>query len=81
MSCSIDDSVFELPANYNRGGDANHERLTLRSDDEELLQYAIQQSMIEVGTENDQVTFWEALNKSRPSTNNSSIEEERWLQR
>lgn len=81
MSCTIDDSVFELPANYNRGGDANHERLTLRSDDEELLQYAIQQSMIEVGTENDQVTFWEALNKSRPSTNNSSIEEEHWLQR
>lgn len=93
MTCVVDDSVFQPPADYNRGGDNNHERLTLRSDDEELLQYAIQQSMIDAGTENDQVisqlespdtrsvTFWEALNKSRPSTGNASMEEERLLQR
>ncbi|GAB1611266.1 ankyrin repeat domain-containing protein 13D-like isoform X2 [Argonauta hians] len=85
LTCAIDDSVFDLPANYSGGGEANHERLTLRSDDDELLQYVIQQSMIEVGTENEQVTFWEALNKSPPAPTSatstaSTIEEQRQLQ-
>ena len=35
-------------------GDGRHERL--RDEDDELLQFAIQQSLMEAGTENDQVS-------------------------
>ena len=35
-------------------GDAHHERL--RDEDDELLQFAIQQSLMEAGTEDEQVT-------------------------
>lgn len=34
-------------------GDMHHERL--RDEDDELLQFAIQQSLVESGSENDQV--------------------------
>ena len=34
-------------------GETHHERL--RDEDDELLQFAIQQSLLEAGTENDQV--------------------------
>ncbi|XP_064620295.1 ankyrin repeat domain-containing protein 13D-like [Lineus longissimus] len=80
MFCSVDDSVFEPPLSYSRrgmSGDVHHQRIM---DEDELLQFAIQQSLMENGTENDQVTFWEALNKSRPSVELSS-EENRQLQR
>ncbi|CAL1544586.1 unnamed protein product [Lymnaea stagnalis] len=63
-TCSIDDECFSPPGNYGRiGGDSHHERL--RDEDDELLQFAIQQSLIDSGTENDQVTFYEALNKGK----------------
>lgn len=38
---------------FTNAGDGHHERL--RDEDDELLQFAIQQSLVEVGTENDQV--------------------------
>lgn len=77
--CTIDDSCFEAPAGYIRLGDAHHERL--RDEDDELLQFAIQQSLMDSGTEADQVTFYEALNKTRPTKNSRAQEEERLLQR
>lgn len=79
MFCSIDDGCFEPPERYIRLGDAHHERL--RDEDDELLQFAIQQSLIDSGTEADQVTFYEALNKTRPVQNSRAREEERLLQR
>ena len=63
-------------------GDLRQERL--RDEDDELLQFAIQQSLIEAGSEDEQVTLWEALNKTRPAGGrvpNYQSEEERMLQR
>ena len=36
-------------------------------EDDELLQFAIQKSLIEAGTESDQVDIWEALKGQKPS--------------
>ncbi|XP_005093242.1 ankyrin repeat domain-containing protein 13D [Aplysia californica] len=64
ITCSIEEECFNAPASYGRlGGDGHHERL--RDEDDELLQFAIQQSLVEQGTENEQVTFYEALNKGK----------------
>ena len=38
-------------------GDGRHEVGRMRDEDDELLQFAIQQSLLEPGTENDQVRF------------------------
>ncbi|CAB1325444.1 unnamed protein product [Coregonus sp. 'balchen'] len=38
----------------------------MRDEDDNLLQFAIQQSLLDAGTESDQVTIWEALTNSRP---------------
>lgn len=40
--------------------DQQHLQMSLDEDDA-LLQYAIQQSLVEAGTEQDQVDIWEAL--------------------
>ncbi|KAL7986862.1 hypothetical protein Chor_005781 [Crotalus horridus] len=40
----------------------------LREDEDDLLQFAIQQSLLEAGSEYDQVTIWEALTNSKPGT-------------
>lgn len=77
--CTIEESCFDAPAGYIRLGDAHHARL--RDEDDELLQFAIQQSLMDSGTEADQVTFYEALNKTRPMKNSRAQEEERLLQR
>ncbi|KAL5017031.1 hypothetical protein ScPMuIL_006620 [Solemya velum] len=80
MYCVLDESVFNAPTSYRTLGDGHHERL--RDEDDELLQFAIQQSLVEAGTENDQVTFWEALNKTKPPPSMMrAAEEERLLQR
>jgi len=61
--CAVDESVFDPPTTYSVIGDLHHDRL--RDEDDELLQFAIQQSLLEGGSEDDQVTLWEALNKSK----------------
>lgn len=66
LQCSVDEAMFEAPSTYSVIGDMHHERL--RDEDDELLQFAIQQSLVESGSENDQVTLWEALNKAKPLT-------------
>ena len=40
-------------------------------EEDELLQYAIQQSIIDAGSENDQVDIWEALKAQKPSQPNT----------
>jgi len=72
--CDVDDSVFDTPATYSVIGDLHHDRL--RDEDDELLQFAIQQSLLEGGSENDQVTLWEALNKSKRRDDLSAFQSE-----
>lgn len=62
LSCVIDEAVFEPPASYTVIGHSDQQHLQMSLDeDDALLQYAIQQSLVEAGTEQDQVDIWEAL--------------------
>ncbi|XP_006818094.1 LOW QUALITY PROTEIN: ankyrin repeat domain-containing protein 13D-like [Saccoglossus kowalevskii] len=82
ITCVVDASCFEPPATYSCLGDTYREPI-MRDEDDDLLQFAIQQSLLDAGTENDQVTVWEALNNSRPGYGGHprSTQEERMLQR
>ncbi|KAK3606459.1 hypothetical protein CHS0354_041405 [Potamilus streckersoni] len=77
-ACVIDDPCFEAPPGYRVLGDGHHERL--RDEADELLQFAIQQSLLDAGTENEQVTFYEALSRARPTINSRQKQEERFIQ-
>ncbi|XP_020500229.1 ankyrin repeat domain-containing protein 13B isoform X1 [Labrus bergylta] len=69
MSCrggEIPQCVFEPPPGYTMLG--GKQRDSMRDDAEDLLQFAIQQSLLEAGSEYDQVTIWEALTNSKPGT-------------
>lgn len=81
MTCVIEEPCFEPPSSYSvLGGEGHVGRL--RDEDDELLQFAIQQSLVDAGTENEQVTFWEALNRAKPPGGvDIHAEEERQLQR
>ncbi|KAJ6657245.1 hypothetical protein lerEdw1_002612 [Lerista edwardsae] len=67
----MDPSLFEPPRGYSVVG--SHPD-PLREDDDDLLQFAIQQSLLEAGSEYDQVTIWEALTNSKPGTHPMSQE-------
>ncbi|XP_076346141.1 ankyrin repeat domain-containing protein 13D-like isoform X9 [Tachypleus tridentatus] len=69
-ACVVDESCFDAPAAYTRIGSDEVRQLSIDEDDE-LLQLAIQHSLIEAGSEEDQVTIWEALTSQRPSSGNS----------
>uniref|UniRef100_A0A8C6EJG6 Ankyrin repeat domain 13D n=1 Tax=Microcebus murinus TaxID=30608 RepID=A0A8C6EJG6_MICMU len=62
--CEVDPMVFEVPEGYSVLGAERSE--PLRDEDDDLLQFAIQQSLLEAGTEAEQVTVWEALTNTRP---------------
>ncbi|XP_076137710.1 ankyrin repeat domain-containing protein 13B isoform X1 [Alosa pseudoharengus] len=62
----ISPCVFEAPAGYTVLG--GNQRENMREEEEDLLQFAIQQSLLEAGSEYDQVTIWEALTNSKPGT-------------
>ncbi|XP_055987654.1 ankyrin repeat domain-containing protein 13D isoform X2 [Sorex fumeus] len=64
--CEVDPAVFEVPEGYSVLGAGRSE--PLRDEDDDLLQFAIQQSLLEAGTEAEQVTVWEALTNTRPGT-------------
>ncbi|XP_036851593.1 ankyrin repeat domain-containing protein 13D isoform X8 [Manis javanica] len=64
--CEVDPTVFEVPEGYSVLGTERSE--PLRDEDDDLLQFAIQQSLLEAGTEAEQVTIWEALTNTRPGT-------------
>ncbi|KAG5680971.1 hypothetical protein PVAND_010445 [Polypedilum vanderplanki] len=70
LTCIIDDSCFEVPTNYNnRAIDYSHQGLGFE-DEDQLLEFAIRQSLIEAGSENEEVDIWEALKCQRPVTPN-----------
>ncbi|XP_058601506.1 ankyrin repeat domain-containing protein 13B isoform X2 [Onychostoma macrolepis] len=67
--------VFEAPRGYSILG--GNQRENIREEEDDLLQYAIQQSLIEAGSEYDQVTIWEALTNSKPGTHSLSCDPSR----
>ncbi|XP_060783324.1 ankyrin repeat domain-containing protein 13D isoform X2 [Neoarius graeffei] len=74
VHCEVDPSVFEPPADYTTLGPGRNE--PLRDEDDNLLQFAIQQSLLDAGTESDQVTIWEALTNTRPVSSPPPLYEE-----
>uniref|UniRef100_A0A8C9N4I9 Ankyrin repeat domain 13D n=1 Tax=Serinus canaria TaxID=9135 RepID=A0A8C9N4I9_SERCA len=71
--------VFEVPAGYTVLGAGRSE--PLRDEDDDLLQFAIQQSLLDAGTETDQVTIWEALTNTRPGAEPPPYDEDLQLER
>ncbi|KAK0174482.1 hypothetical protein PV327_010245 [Microctonus hyperodae] len=83
LACVVDDICFEAPMGYTKLGAIDRTQFSIEEEDD-LLQFAIQQSLLEAGSEKDQVDIWEALRAqkpSRPTTPNMTTEEERQLQR
>ncbi|NXE56262.1 AN13D protein, partial [Casuarius casuarius] len=77
--CEVEPGVFEVPQGYTVLGAGRSE--PLRDEDDDLLQFAIQQSLLDAGTETDQVTIWEALTNTRPGTNPPPYDEDLQLER
>ncbi|KAM9317520.1 ankyrin repeat domain-containing protein 13B isoform 1-T1 [Pholidichthys leucotaenia] len=78
VSCragEIPPCVFEAPPGYTMLG--GKQRDSMREEEEDLLQFAIQQSLLEAGSEYDQVTIWEALTNSKPGTHPLSCDPSR----
>ncbi|XP_032135224.1 ankyrin repeat domain-containing protein 13B isoform X3 [Sapajus apella] len=73
--CEISPALFEAPRGYSVMG--GQREAATRDDDDDLLQFAIQQSLLEAGSEYDQVTIWEALTNSKPGTHPMSFESRR----
>lgn len=73
--CEISPALFEAPRGYSVLG--GQREAAPRDDDDDLLQFAIQQSLLEAGSEYDQVTIWEALTNSKPGTHPMSHESRR----
>ncbi|XP_045497916.1 ankyrin repeat domain-containing protein 13D isoform X2 [Colias croceus] len=61
-ACVLDDAAFALGRGYRAAGSPDE-----RVDDDELLHFAIQQSLMEAGTQRDRVDVWEALRGARPA--------------
>ncbi|XP_070169807.1 ankyrin repeat domain-containing protein 13D isoform X1 [Polyergus mexicanus] len=83
VTCLVDDICFEAPSGYAKLGAEVRTQFSIEEEDD-LLQFAIQQSLLEAGSERDEVDIWEALRAqkpSRPTTPNMTTEEERQLQR
>lgn len=83
ITCLVDDICFEIPSGYAKLGAEVRTQFSIEEEDD-LLQFAIQQSLLEAGSERDEVDIWEALRAqkpSRPTTPNMTTEEERQLQR
>ncbi|KAI2657183.1 Ankyrin repeat domain-containing protein 13D [Labeo rohita] len=79
LQCEVDPSVFEPPPEYTTLGPGRSE--PMRDEDDNLLQFAIQQSLLDAGTESDQVTIWEALTNTRPVSQPPLYEEDSQLER
>lgn len=86
LTCVLDEQIFKCPPGYSQIGNAGVDgrRQFSMEEEDDLLQFAIQQSLIDAGTEKEEVDIWEALKAqkpSRPETPNFVGEEERQLQR
>uniref|UniRef100_A0A8C3UD90 Ankyrin repeat domain 13D n=1 Tax=Catharus ustulatus TaxID=91951 RepID=A0A8C3UD90_CATUS len=75
---AVEAGVFEVPAGYTVLGAGRSE--PLRDEDDDLLQFAIQQSLLDAGTETDQVTIWEALTNTRPGAEPPPYDEDLQLE-
>lgn len=80
LTCIVDDSCFDIPAHYTNKS-ADYRRQMTFEDEDDLLQYAIQQSLMETGSETDQVDIWEALKAQRPLSPANFNDEDAQLQR
>ncbi|KAJ8679739.1 hypothetical protein QAD02_015526 [Eretmocerus hayati] len=81
LTCLVEDVCFEAPSGYTKLGAEERTQFNLEEEDD-LLQFAIQQSLLDVGS--DRVDIWEALEgqkPSRPSTPSITAEEENQLRR
>ncbi|CAG9856866.1 unnamed protein product [Phyllotreta striolata] len=83
LTCVLDENLFKCPSGYvHISLDGRRQFSTEEEDD--LLQFAIQQSLIDSGTEKEEIDIWEALKTQKPSgqkTPDFMGEEERQLQR
>lgn len=79
LSCIIDDNGFDIPQQYTNKSHDFRRQMTF-DDEDDLLQYALQQSLIESGTETEQVDIWEALKAQRPMSP-ANLTDEDQLQR
>ncbi|XP_048804937.1 ankyrin repeat domain-containing protein 13D isoform X2 [Lagopus muta] len=77
--CEVEPAVFEVPPGYTVLGAGRSE--PPRDEDDDLLQFAIQQSLLDAGTESEQVTVWEALTNARPGPRPPPYDEELQLER
>lgn len=75
VTCIIDDRCFDVPSHYTRRGSI-YRRQMAYDDEDDLVQFAIQQSLMESGSENDEVDIWEALKVQRPITPNTFGDED-----
>lgn len=80
VTCSIDNGCFEAPSGYARLGANKLRPFSVNDEDDELLQYAIEQSFVDAGGEEDQVTVWEALTANQAAVG-PELEEDHALQR
>lgn len=80
LSCVIDDCCFDIPPNY-ADKSADYRRQLTFEDEDDLLQYALQQSLMESGTDTEQVDIWEALKSQRSLSPANFTDEEAQLQR
>lgn len=58
LTCVLEDSCFEIPSDYNvygMGKGGSGRRQFSMDEDDELLQFAIQQSLLDAGSEGDEV--------------------------
>ena len=56
LSCVVDDRCFQIGRGYKDAAGAD-DRDRMQCDDDDLLQYAIQQSLMDAGTHDDQVSI------------------------
>ncbi|KAL0272496.1 UNVERIFIED_CONTAM: hypothetical protein PYX00_005438 [Menopon gallinae] len=81
ITCIVTDSCFQTAPDYVRLGAGIRRPYSTEEDD--LIRFAIKQSLMDAGTERDEVDIWEALKAqrpSRPSTPEINAEEECQLQ-
>ncbi|XP_073956300.1 ankyrin repeat domain-containing protein 13D [Choristoneura fumiferana] len=89
LACVVDDACFSIAKGYRDALNPDERVACSMGHDESLLQYAIQQSLMDPGTHDDQVDVWEALRGARPASPSPSCSspqellahEERQLQR
>ncbi|XP_067009324.1 ankyrin repeat domain-containing protein 13D-like [Anabrus simplex] len=75
LKCIVDEKCFEPPAGYTKISAEMRRQQYSYEEEDELLQFALQQSLLEASGEKDDIDIWESLRaqrSSRPSTPNAS---------